>query len=83
MVLVRDHGKEAVTDKGIIIPDVAQTPEMKGTVVAVGKGTSTIPMVVEVGKTVLFHHKAGNKITINDEEYRLMAQKDVFFMFDE
>jgi len=82
MVLVKDHEKESKTETGIIIPDVAETPTMKGTVVCVGESTSRIPMVIRKNKTVLFHNHAGNKIRIEGEEYRLMRQNDIFFQYE-
>lgn len=88
--------KEAVksekkTESGIIIPDIGKQPTSVATIVLVGKGTSSLPMVAEVGDRVLFSPHAVTRLTIpeNEEtkdlglkgEYLLLDIKDVLLLF--
>lgn len=82
MVLVKEHSKEVKTESGIFIPDIAQDPTMKGEVVVVGRSTPAIPMDdIEIGRTVLYHPRAGNEVRIDGENFRLMAYKDIFYIY--
>ena len=82
MVLVKEHERESKTESGIIIPDMAQDPTMKAEVVAVGRSTPAVPMDdIEIGRTVLYHPRAGNDVWIEGEKFRLMAYKDIFYIY--
>ena len=51
-VLIEPAAAETKTSSGIIIPDSAKEKPQKGTVVAVGPGTSENPVTVKVGDHV-------------------------------
>lgn len=71
-----------VTDKtagGIYIPNaVIKTEAMKAKVAVVGGGTPDIKIAYNVGDTVLFHSRAGNKFKYENKEYRLLDVNEVF-----
>jgi chaperonin GroES len=77
-VLVQAEAAEETTASGIIIPDTAKEKPMRGTIIAVGNGTKKQPMTVKAGDTVLYGKYAGTEITVNDVEYLIMRESDIF-----
>ncbi|RLD20502.1 MAG: co-chaperone GroES [Bacteroidetes bacterium] len=77
-VLVQPEAAEETTASGIIIPDTAKEKPMRGTIIAVGSGTKKQPMTVKAGDTVLYGKYAGTEITVNDVEYLIMRESDIF-----
>ena len=77
-VLVQPEAAEETTASGIIIPDTAKEKPMRGTIIAVGNGTKKQPMTVKKGDTVLYGKYAGTEITVNDVEYLIMRESDIF-----
>jgi chaperonin GroES len=81
-VVVQPAGREETTKSGLVIPDTAKEKPQRGTIVAVGKGRKDddgdrIPMDVEVGDVVLFAKYAGTEFKYEDEEYLILAEKDI------
>ena len=62
---------------GIIIPDTAKEKPQRGTVVAVGDGTTDDPMVLKDGDTVLYGKYSGTELEVEGEKYLMMRQSDV------
>jgi len=77
-VLVQAEAAEETTASGIIIPDTAKEKPMRGTIIAVGSGTKKQPMTVKAGDTVLYGKYAGTEIVVNDIEYLIMRESDIF-----
>ena len=77
-VLVLPEAAEETTASGIIIPDTAKEKPMRGTIIAVGNGTKKQPMTVKAGDNVLYGKYAGTEITVNDIEYLIMRESDIF-----
>ena len=77
-VLIEPMEAEEKTASGIIIPDTAKEKPQKGTVVAVGPGTSDEKMEVKKGDVVLYGKYSGTEITVNDIEYLIMRESDIF-----
>jgi chaperonin GroES len=77
-VLVQPEAAEETTASGIIIPDTAKEKPMRGTIIAVGSGTKKQPMTVNAGDTVLYGKYAGTEITVNNIEYLIMRESDIF-----
>ena len=84
IVVKKISKEEEVTEGGILLPDtVDQGKLMEGEVVSVGKGMysangTLIPVVVNVGDTILYNknaHKAEH--TIDGETYILMSVNEV------
>ena len=91
-IVVKPTKKEDdhITEGGIILPDTAQNGTLtEGKVVAVGEGMysmsgTLIPVVVDVGDTILYEknaHKAEHKI--DGEEYILMSINEVMSIVKE
>ena len=77
-VLVQAEAAEETTASGIIIPDTAKEKPMRGTIIAVGNGKTDEPMTVKPGDTVLYGKYAGTELTVNDIEYLIMRESDIF-----
>jgi chaperonin GroES len=76
-VLIEPVEAEEKTASGIIIPDTAREKPQKGTVVAVGPGTSDEKMEVKKGDIVLYGKYSGTEISIDENDYMIMKQSDI------
>jgi chaperonin GroES len=82
-VIVKPKAPEEKTKGGIILPDTAQEKPMEGEVIAVGSGRTDdtgkkIAMDLKVGDKVLYGKYSGTEVKINDEEYLIMRESDVY-----
>lgn len=86
-ILVTRVAEEAVGRGGIIIPDTAKEKPQEGKVVAVGNGKMTddgkrIALDVQAGDRILFGKYSGSEVKIEDDEYVIMREEDVFAILD-
>lgn len=70
------------TTGGIFIPDSAKEKPQKGEVIAVGSGKTLDDgkkqeMEVKVGDIVVFAKYAGTDMKLNDENLKILSEKDV------
>jgi chaperonin GroES len=79
-ILVKPSEAEEKTSSGIIIPDTAKEKPQQGKVVMVGADKKDEPMEVKKGDMVLYGKYAGQELTIDGEDYLLIAQNDVLFI---
>ena len=77
-VLVEPAAAEEKTASGIIIPDTAKEKPQKGTIVAVGNGTSEHKMNVKVGDSVLYGKYSGTELSIGGTDYLIMKESDIW-----
>jgi chaperonin GroES len=82
-VVVKPKEPEEVTKGGIILPDTAKEKPMEGEIVAVGAGRiddqgKKIAMELKAGDKVLYGKYSGTEVKINDEEYLIMRESDVY-----
>lgn len=82
-VIVRPKAPEEKTKSGIILPDSAQEKPMEGEVIAVGTGKTDdagkkVAMELKVGDKVLYGKYSGTEVKMNDEEYLIMRESDVY-----
>jgi chaperonin GroES len=82
-VLVKPAELKEVKKGGIIIPDTAKEKPQEGEIIAVGTGKRAedgkiIALDVKVGDKVLFGKYSGTEVKINDIEYLIMSQDDIF-----
>ena len=82
-VIVKPKEPEEVTKGGIILPDTAKEKPMEGEIVAVGPGRvaddgKLVKMELKTGDKVLYGKYSGTEIKINDEEYLIMRESDVY-----
>ncbi len=81
-VLVKRLEAEETTAGGIVLPDTAKEKPKQGKVIALGVGKKldsgeTAPLQVKKGDTVLFGSFAGTEVTVDGEEYLLIAEDDI------
>ncbi len=76
-VLILPTEAEMKTLSGIIIPDSAKEKPQKGQVVAVGSGTESEKMEVNVGDTVMYGKYSGTEISYEGKDYLIMNQSDI------
>ena len=76
-VLIEPAPAEEKTVGGIIIPDTAKEKPLKGTVVAVGRGTKDEEMVLKAGDQVLYGKYAGTELEHEGKKFLIMRQSDV------
>ena len=82
-VIVKPKAPEEKTKGGIILPDTAQEKPMEGKVVAVGTGKTDeagkkVAMELKVGDKVLYGKYSGTEVKLDDEEYLIMRESDVY-----
>jgi chaperonin GroES len=68
---------------GLYIPDTAKEKPQQGEVIAVGDGRiledgTRVPVDLRVGDQVLFGKYSGTEVKIDDEEYLIMREGDIF-----
>jgi chaperonin GroES len=82
-VVIKPAAKEEKSKAGLFLPDTANKEKpQEGTIVAVGEGKlddngKRVPVSVTVGDRVLFAKYAGTEIKLDDEDYLILAEKDV------
>jgi chaperonin GroES len=82
-VVVRPLEREEVTKSGIVLPDTAKEKPQEGVVEAVGNGRlnentgKREPIDLTVGDRVIYSKYAGNEVKLEDQEYLILAEKDV------
>jgi len=77
-VLVEPALAEEKTASGIIIPDTAKEKPQKGTIVAVGNGTTENKITVKVGDNILYGKYSGTELSIHGTDYLIMKESDIF-----
>ena len=82
-VIVKPKAPEEKTKGGIILPDTAQEKPMEGEIVAVGAGKiaddgKKIIMELKVGDKVLYGKYSGSEIKVDDQEYLIMRETDIY-----
>ncbi|HEY1014580.1 MAG TPA: co-chaperone GroES [Herpetosiphonaceae bacterium] len=88
-VVIKPQAKEEKTKTGLFLPDTASKEKpQQGQVVAVGEGRlddngKRIAMSVKAGDTVLFAKYAGTEIKLDDEDYLILAEKDILGIVQE
>jgi chaperonin GroES len=82
-VVVRRLDQEEKSKGGIIIPDTAKEKPQEGKVIAVGPGIRDEEgrihaLDVKAGDTILFGKWSGTEIKLDDTEYLVMKESDIF-----
>lgn len=82
-VVVKALTPEEKTSGGLYIPDTAKEKPMQGEVIAVGPGKVTDDgkkqaPEVKVGDIVLYGKYSGTEVTMDNEEYLIMRESDIF-----
>ena len=81
-VLVKPLEEMEVKKGSIIIPDTAKEKPMQGEIAEVGPGKTEdgkiVPMTVKKGDKVLYGKYSGTEVTVDDVEYLIMRESDIF-----
>ncbi|WP_218082021.1 co-chaperone GroES [Anthocerotibacter panamensis] len=81
-VLLKVLKAEERTTGGIFLPETAKEKPQTGEIVAIGPGKvgedgTRQPLEVNVGDQVLYSKYSGTDLKLNNEEYVLLAEKDI------
>lgn len=81
-LVIKPVVQEEVLASGIVIPDTAKEKPQQGDVLSAGPGRldengKRIAMDVKVGDRVLYAKYSGQEIKIDQQEYIVLAEKDV------
>jgi chaperonin GroES len=81
-LVVKAVQQEEVLASGIVIPDTAKEKPQQGEVIAVGPGRlddngKRVPLEVKPGDRILYAKYSGQEVKIGQEEYLVLAEKDV------
>ena len=80
-VVLQELEAEEKTPSGIILPDSAKEKPQEAVVVAVGPGTEddeNSGIQVKEGERVIYAKYSGTDVKLDDEEYIIVDQKDIF-----
>ncbi len=82
VVVKRAEEKEQMAG-GLYIPDTAKEKPQQGEVVAVGDGRiledgTRVPVDLRIGDQVLFGKYSGTEVKVDDEEYLIVRESDIF-----
>ncbi len=82
-VLVKAEEEGEVKKGGIIIPDTAKEKPQEGTIIAVGPGKlddkgQRIAMNIKAGDRVLYGKYSGSEVKLDDQEYMIMHEEDIY-----
>ena len=86
-VIVKVIGEEAVSTGGIVLAGSADKTHNRGEVKFVGEGRKAkdgniIPLSIKVGDIVLFGLQSGIKINVDDQDFVVLKEDDVFAIED-
>lgn len=86
-VVLKEKKAEETTQFGIILAKSAQEKPQEAIVVAVGPGGvidgKEVVMQVKEGDTVIYSKYAGTNVKLGDEEFIVVAQKDIIALVTE
>ena len=81
-ILIKRIEEKETAKGGIIVPDTAKEKPQEGEVIAVGSGKrhegKRISLDIEIGDRVLFGKYSGTEIKIEEEEYLILREDEVF-----
>ena len=80
-IVIKTNEAETTTASGLVIPDTAKEKPLKGTVVAVGPGKSDESMTVKVGDSVLYGQYSGTELKIENGDYLIMKESDIYGIY--
>jgi co-chaperonin GroES (HSP10) len=80
-ILVRiEEEKEKTTTSGLVLIEKKSNSHVIGEIVVVGDGTPSLPMMVKVGQRIIFAPLSSQLVTIDGEDYRLLAQSSILYI---
>ena len=77
-ILVEPLTEEETTKSGIILPEtVDKEKKAEGKVIAIGDGEKITKLGLQVGDRVLFGKYAGEEVTVEKTDYKILTDEDV------
>ncbi len=81
-VVILPDNPETKTASGLIIPENAQKPALKGTVIAISRQDHNgVHPVLEVGCRISYGQYSGTEIEVQDKKYIIARESDVYGFF--
>ncbi|MDR0958410.1 MAG: co-chaperone GroES [Clostridiales bacterium] len=81
-VVLKQLEAEETTKSGIVLPGSSKEKPIRAEVISVGPGGvvdgKEIVMTVKVGDRVIYSKYAGTEVKIDDEEFIIVRQNDIF-----
>lgn len=82
-IVVKPVTQEEVTKSGIVLPDtVEKEKKEQGEIVSIGSGEKITKLNLKVGDTVIFGKYAGDEVTLDDIEYKVLKDEDVLAIIE-
>ena len=82
-VVVKPLEEEEVTKAGIVLPDtVEKEKKEQGKVLSIGTGEKITKLGLKEGDTVLFGKYAGEDVTVDEVDYKVLEEKDVLAIIE-
>ena len=77
-IVVEPLTEEETTKSGIILPEtVDKEKKAEGKVIAIGDGEKITKLGLQVGDRVLFGKYAGEEVTVEKTDYKILTDEDV------
>ena len=77
-VVVEPISEEETTKSGIILPDtVDKEKKAEGKIIAIGDGEKIKALGLKVGDKVIFGKYAGEEVTVDKIDYKILTDEDV------
>lgn len=82
-VIIEPKEAAELTKGGLYLPDTAKEKPIEGTVVAIGPGKVSddgkkVAPEVKVGDKVLYGKYSGTEVTVEEKQYLIMRESDIF-----
>jgi len=82
-LIIRPDAHAGKTEGGILLPDNVRGKPTRGKIVAAGLGRvsqegNLVPMTYSVGQEVLYAAFSETGITIDDEEFLILREQDIY-----
>jgi chaperonin GroES len=87
-IVIQPNEAERTTASGLVIPDTATEKPQEGTVLAVGpgrwdeRGSTRLPLDLNVGDTVLYSKYGGTEVKHNNEDYLVLSARDILAIIE-
>ena len=77
-IVIEPLTEEETTKSGIILPEtVDKEKKAEGKVIAIGDGEKITKLGLQVGDRVLFGKYAGEEVTVEKTDYKILTDEDV------
>lgn len=83
-VVIEPISEEQTTSSGIVLPDtVDKEKKAEGKIIAIGEGEKIKSLGLKEGDKVIFGKYAGEEVTIDKIDYKILTDEDVLAVINE